>query len=637
MKSIEYRGFISFSHKDSGFSMDLHRRLEHFRVPAKLRGSNLGLQKLGVFFRDREELAANVQLTEQIRDALARSRCLIVICSLNSVRSAWVQKEVETYLSVRPNGEIFAVIARGEPPDCIPGPLRALDVIAADFRPHADGVEDGTLKLISGIMGIGFSQLKDRVAEDIRKRQRSIRLIALSFAMLAVLAIGGLVATLLFFNRANNLAEAAIATSGEISDKAYEMGLNSAASLESVETLLDFSSEKLKLLEEYNLQRDELKSRSAWVRLRFAHLYLQRGEFEKALSVAEEVAIAMDGRKQYGAMLVYTVALTSKTQALQQLHRYPEALAASKLALEANKRFVDAYEDRYETRLALAEGERMHGEVLSDNGRKEQALDHITSSVQLFNQLMKEFPNSATFSMRLAEDYEIMGDIAQAMGDANRSSSWYGESATWRNRYLQYNKPSVVACQQMLEIALKGAEAHLQQANYKQAANLMKIAADAMKTAYKHNPELTGAKDNMQHAERMLAKIEAGQNPFTTDPADLGKIGALLSRAQQHFETGDQLAEEGDMERALRAFAEAAKLLRPLVANGSGGTEGRELLGMSTNLGGACAVDAGDFTNAEVLFKESIEIWQRLARDFPDVPQYATMKTTAERTLEGLK
>ncbi len=62
---MHYRAFISYSHTDEVFAARLHRDLERYRLPARVvRAKGLISNRLGVIFRDREELASSASLTE---------------------------------------------------------------------------------------------------------------------------------------------------------------------------------------------------------------------------------------------------------------------------------------------------------------------------------------------------------------------------------------------------------------------------------------------------------------------------------------------------------------------------------------------------------------------------------------------
>ena len=54
-------------------------------------------------FCDREELSVSSDLGLEIENALKVSRYLIIICSPNSARSKWVNKEIETFIKLGPS------------------------------------------------------------------------------------------------------------------------------------------------------------------------------------------------------------------------------------------------------------------------------------------------------------------------------------------------------------------------------------------------------------------------------------------------------------------------------------------------------------------------------------------------------
>ena len=114
-----YFAFLSYSHQDSGDAEWLHAELERFRVPSNLAGRltarGVVPKRLTPIFRDRQELAAGHELGPEIAQALAASRCLIVLCSPAAVASKWTNAEIETFKRAHPDGCIIAAIVGGEP------------------------------------------------------------------------------------------------------------------------------------------------------------------------------------------------------------------------------------------------------------------------------------------------------------------------------------------------------------------------------------------------------------------------------------------------------------------------------------------------------------------------------------------
>lgn len=203
--SRRYRAFISYSHADEAWAKWLHRALETYRVPARLRqGEQADLPKrLLPIFRDRDELPSASELGAVIQQALQQSDTLIVICSPRSALSRWVNEEIRYFKSLGRSRQVLALIVSGEPhavnpaEECFPPALRqelaedgslitaVIEPIAADVRAGGDGRSGALLKLVAGLLGVGLDQLKQR--EAYRQRWRRIGIAALVATMLASL------------------------------------------------------------------------------------------------------------------------------------------------------------------------------------------------------------------------------------------------------------------------------------------------------------------------------------------------------------------------------------------------------------------------------------------------------------------
>lgn len=121
MEKIVYDAFISYSHSepDAFVAAKLHTMLEHYRISKKLQKIS-GKKKIDRVFRDREELPLSADLAVNIREALENSEFLIVICSPRSVRSEWVQREIETFLETHEKDNVLTVLVEGEPEEAFP-------------------------------------------------------------------------------------------------------------------------------------------------------------------------------------------------------------------------------------------------------------------------------------------------------------------------------------------------------------------------------------------------------------------------------------------------------------------------------------------------------------------------------------
>src|SRR4051812_11968296 len=93
-----YSAFISYRHvkSDREWAVWLHRSLETYRTPLRLRQTGVP-PKLRKVFRDEDELAASADLGRSVREALALSDFLVVVCSRQTPASRWVNEEVAEF------------------------------------------------------------------------------------------------------------------------------------------------------------------------------------------------------------------------------------------------------------------------------------------------------------------------------------------------------------------------------------------------------------------------------------------------------------------------------------------------------------------------------------------------------------
>lgn len=209
--NYKYWAFISYSHSDEEWATWLHKSLETYKVPKKLVGrpSPAGTLPRRVFpvFRDRDELPGASDLGGNIRQALSQSRYIVVICSPKAAISKWVNEEIKGFKSLGREDRVLCLITDGEPnakPDsgqleCFPPAVRVrvnsdgelteepTEPIAADARKGKDGKANAKLKLLSGILNVGFDELRQR--EKQRQFYRKLQLTAavVGFTLLSLL------------------------------------------------------------------------------------------------------------------------------------------------------------------------------------------------------------------------------------------------------------------------------------------------------------------------------------------------------------------------------------------------------------------------------------------------------------------
>lgn len=210
-----YWAFISYSHNDEQLAQRLRDALESYTIPSKIVGRPLSdgeviPRRLHPVFRDRDDLSSGSDLSGRIRDALQRSRTLIVVCSPTAARSRYVRDEIREFHRLHRSSRIFSIIVSGEPHaeskglseelECFPEPLRlndwgtggrTMEPCAADARPGKDGWKRSVTKLLSGIIEQDFDTLWQREQTRLKTQRARLTLLLAAFLITFLLSYVG--------------------------------------------------------------------------------------------------------------------------------------------------------------------------------------------------------------------------------------------------------------------------------------------------------------------------------------------------------------------------------------------------------------------------------------------------------------
>lgn len=225
VSSYKYNAFISYRHiePDKSIAERLSRLLEGYKAPRALSGKHT-LRNINRVFRDRDELPTSGDLGADIKEALRLSQCLIVICSPDTPKSKWCEKEIEIFRDLHPNGCILSLLIAGEPNESFPRALRFLSVdkinesglqekVTIEFEPLAADIraeslskslrllQNEKLRLLAPMLGCEYDELRQRHRE--RRLKRII--VATSIAAVAASAVGIVVLSLLISLRTANM------------------------------------------------------------------------------------------------------------------------------------------------------------------------------------------------------------------------------------------------------------------------------------------------------------------------------------------------------------------------------------------------------------------------------------------------
>jgi tetratricopeptide (TPR) repeat protein len=569
-------------------------------------------KRLTPVFRDRDELASAVDLGTAINAALRTSATLIVICSPRSARSRYVNEEILAFKRLGREDRIFCLIVDGEPnasddpaqadTECFPPALRyqlgpdgdlgtvRAEPIAADARPGKDGKQNAKLKLIAGVLGVGFDALRQR--EQQRRNRQLFMITTAAFA--GMMVTSGLAAAALMARatakreqaRAEAEAETARQTTNfmvdlfRISDPseargntvtAREMLDKGAARIETElaaqpairATLLDTVGTVYMGLGLYDQAQPLLASAvESRRKLQAAEVLPQslnnlgdllqlRAKYDEAASAYEEARALLQkrpddpraqanlARNEYGLGIV-----------LASQGRYPEAETQLRAALDLQRRLTngaDAAVSRTMKNLAM---------VLDRSGRLPEAIALAQGALDMQREVHGTLPHPD-----LAEQLNDLGILLQEKGDYTAAEVLMRQALDVKRRLFPPEHPEIAMGLNNLGFVLQdrgnliGAEAtyrsalemqrHLLGDNHPDVANTLNNLAFVQDD----KGDLKGALATARESLRVYRHLFPGDNP---DVARIvNRIGYWLTQLRDYDEAGRYLRESLDMRRRL--------------------------------------------------------------------------------------
>lgn len=375
-----YQAFISYSHSDENWARWLQRALEKYALPKTLRQMHPHLPKrLYPIFRDRDELASGVDLSESIRKAMDDSAALIVICSPAARNSRWVNEEIRRFQASGRSDRIFCLLVAGSPDpqaqDCaFPSALLQDDSgqtlrepLAADVSPSGDGKRNAMLKIAAGLLDVGVDDLKRR---DAQRQARFWSIVAFGALFIAALTIG-LAIYALNAKRESELrrqqAEGLIGFMlGDLRDKLEPIG-----KLDILDAVGDQSMKYFATLGDQGSTKEMLERGKALRQI--GDVRFNQGELEPAL------------------------------QAFKQALAQTEALHKAE---PANNDYL----------FELGQAEFWVGYVAWERGQLDQAFASMQRYMQYSEKLSKRAPNNDDYRLEVSYALGNLGSIAHAQG-----------------------------------------------------------------------------------------------------------------------------------------------------------------------------------------------------------------------------
>ncbi len=629
----KYRAFISYSHADEKWAAWLHRALETYKVPKYIVGKATVCgpvpKRISPIFRDREELATSTELGNVLTEALKQSACLIVICSPNAAQSRWTNEEILTFKRLGRHDRIFCLIVDGEPgasqspqtadQECFPeglmfqmGPDGELtdvrsEPIAADARPGKDNKHNAKLKLIAGMIGVDFDDLKQR-----EQQRRHRRLVAITVAAAIGMAITtGLAATAWFArieaeeqrNRAEAEAETAMQTTQfmvdlfSVSDPGEARG-NTITARE----ILDKGAERIdtELADQPEIQATLMDTMGS--------VYKSLGLYPEAGKLLNEALTKR--RAKFGDEHVdVALTLAHLAEVLSLQAKYDDAEPLYREALDTQRRLLgDEATDVAETLVGFAD-------LLTMQGRFEEAEVLLRESLEI----RRKMPGEE--SLDLAKVLEDLGMNLFDQGSYDAAEAMLRDSIAMRKRLLNgsphpdladglnnlalllWTEGDFAEAEALLRTALAMNRELLDESHPTIAANLNNLAF------------LLHRKHDYAAAEALFRDVIAMRKQI------LGEEHPEVAIAISNL--AFLLYDKGERETALAMARESLAMYRRLFP----GSHPDVATGL-TNVG-RWLTDRGDYDTAESMFLESLAMRRELLGD--DHPRVAVSLTALAR------
>lgn len=438
-----YRAFISYSHADKRWGDWLHRALETYHVSKRLVGTRTSIgeipRRLAPIFRDREELSSAPDLYAKVEEALKASDNLIVICSPRSAASRWVNDEVLEFKRCGRGDRIFCLIVDGEPnasdrpgresEECFCPALRFqigadgdptdqhAEPIAADARAGKDGKANAKLKLIAGLLDVGFDVLRQR--EQQRRNRRMTAITALALIVMAVtttLAISAVNARHAAERRQKQAEDLVNFMLGDLNDK-----LSQINRLDIIESVDDKAMGYFKSLptsdvtDKAIVQRAKALERIGSVRLDQGHLPAALDSYQASLRLIS--AQARNNPKDLSLQLAWAeveswIGLTYWFQG-----KLDGAERSFTLAKQILSRAVKTGAGNSKYLMQMQTVESNLGHVLESRGKLDEAEGAYRNALDMAKKLVAMQPDNVAWNVNLGSDHNNLGKLVLTRGD----------------------------------------------------------------------------------------------------------------------------------------------------------------------------------------------------------------------------
>ena len=637
-------------------------------------------KSLSPIFRDEDDLPAASDFFSTICQKLKNSKSLIVICSPRTAASNYVAEEIKYFKKHDRADRILALMIEGEPhcssdtgkqDGCFPPILiyhlnadDSLDTksrsepIAADVRLNPGGRQGWTdlkkyrnkllegnktkkevsktvtdyeaqqgnavLKIVAGTIGVDLSILKDRhnahqLALE-KKRNRTRRMVIIALSAITMIALVGLVASIIFFHRAKEQARNAEAAQAraEVGEaaakKAHATAVNERVEAEAILTVITYDlNEKLKHFSPARV-RDEIlqkvtnyygktgferhgssKNDLATHYMQIGNLELDAGSLTNALEFhqmardlrVELVAEEPDAPGWIRNLAADHINLGKVTLLMGNLG---EALKlfekAGKLAEESIA--IDPTNLKSQTR--YLNSSYWMAEVYQKQGNLPSSLEVLTNYVDRLVELVRSNPSEPQLKQMLSSGHTAVGDLHLKAGQSETAIEHYEEA--------------LILSEELVELAPGNA---LYKSN-------LAVSYERMGVAYEDFGETERA---LTQSERKL------QIDLELVKGDRHNVNHLRNLSITYRNLGDRKLLLGHVEDALEHYQKSLAESEYLTKRDPSNAEFRFDLSVTCSRLGNTNLELGDPNQALVFYATSLKLVSELVELAPDNVQYA--------------
>lgn len=672
----KYPAFISYSHRDEQRARWLHKAIEGYRVPKPLvgrLGRNGPIEKrIFPVFRDEDELAASSGLPRDLRAALSESANLIVLCSPAAAQSRWVNQEIIEFKRLGRADRIIPLIVDGEPHapspqyECFPPALRfEIDVagnltdqpadepIAADLR-SKDGNEESKreessrqenakLKLIAGVLGVSFDELRQRELIAARGRARIWQGIGFAMFVLFVLALVSGVMAWRYGKHAESLLAEAIRISTNQVGAAVRVADQRGVSRKAIADLLSQAKSAFDGL----YQRVEDAPKLLWwetsvpARLRgeraglllvladhfgvIGQIGAQRSNAEEARAELASVSVTDPANLKWRRQLARSQDLIADAHALGW--NVGEALAGYRDALTIREKMEleDPDDARLQREIGLSKINI--GDMLLRQGQWGPSLAAYREALAIEQRLADAEPSDLQLVRDLVIAHQRIGDMLLNQGAQAEAEASFRASLAGAER-LAAADPENVQAQRDLSVSLSMLGDALQGWDDREALGKFEASLAIVKPLAASDPKNVGLQrdlfktyesiGNLRFEQGELpaaqlafeAALDVAEPPATADPKNnllQRELSVLRNRLGQVFEV------QGRLDAALEEYRQAMETRKILTKPDSTNAQALHDLSLSYEMMAGVLLRQRYWQQALSNYKQSLEIAQKLA------------------------